>query len=69
MKAFKVFFYGFILVVYFVILHIFLPPIFQSGVKNAIDDFLVSPLTYWWIIFELIGLAIILDFIVWREFI
>ncbi len=65
MNAFKVFLYGTLLVIYFVILHIFLHPIFQSGVKNAIDDFLADPLTYWWGIFELIGLAIILGLIIY----
>lgn len=60
----KVLLYGSILVVFFVLLHIFFPPFYPSGIKSAIDTFFANPLTYWWYIFPLIGLITLLGFVI-----
>jgi cellulose synthase/poly-beta-1,6-N-acetylglucosamine synthase-like glycosyltransferase len=65
MKLTKLLLYGSVSVAYFVLLHMYLPPIFSSGVKRAIDRFILDPLTYWWFIFSLFGLFILLGFVIY----
>ncbi len=65
MKIGKIVLYGLILVVFYVILHLIFPPSFPSGVKGTIDLFFTNPLTYWWVIFPLIGLGFFLGLILY----
>lgn len=57
--------YTVILVIYFILLHIYFPPFLSAGTKNAIDTFISNPLTYWWFIFPLIGLITLLILIIY----
>jgi cellulose synthase/poly-beta-1,6-N-acetylglucosamine synthase-like glycosyltransferase len=43
----------------------YFPPFLSSGVKEAIDNFITAPLTYWWFIFPLIGLLMLLGFVLY----
>ncbi|MFX0029029.1 MAG: glycosyltransferase [Candidatus Hermodarchaeota archaeon] len=65
MKLSKLLLYGSVCVAYFVLLHMYLPPIFSSGVKRAINRFILDPLTYWWFIFPLFGLMMLLGFAIY----
>ncbi|MFX1501647.1 MAG: glycosyltransferase [Promethearchaeota archaeon] len=64
MKLSKLLLYGSICAAIFVLFHMYSPPIFSSGVKRAINRFLLDPLTYWWFIFPLFGLLMLLGFII-----
>ena len=64
MKILKVLIYGSVLVIFFVLLHIFFPPFWPSGIKITIDTFFTNPLTYWWYIFPLIGLIMLLGLVI-----
>ncbi len=65
MKLSKLLLYGSICVAVFVLFHMYSPPIFSSGVKRAIDRFLIDPLTYWLFVFPFIGLIMLLGFIIY----
>ena len=65
MKTSKLILYGSICVALFVLFHMYSPPIFSSGVKRAIDRFILDPLAYWWFIFPLIGLLMLLGFVMY----
>ena len=65
MKVSRVLLYGFVILVYFVLLHMYFPPFLSSGLKRAIDRYFTNPLTYWWFIFPLIGLIILLGLIIY----
>ena len=65
MKLSKLILYGSICTAIFVLFHMYSPPIFSSGVKRAIDRFILDPLTYWWFIFPLIGLLMLLGFVMY----
>jgi len=58
MKVSRVILYGSVWVVVFVILHMYFP--WSSGVKRAIDRFLLNFLDNWWYIFPFIGLIMML---------
>jgi len=60
MKLYRYLLYGSIWVVFFVLIYIYFPPFWTSGIKTSIDTFLSAPLTYWWFIFPLIGLFMLL---------
>ncbi len=64
MKILRYLLYGSVWVIVFVLLHMYFPPFWSSGVKRAIDRFILSPLTYWWFIFPLIGLIMLLGFVI-----
>ncbi|MGB5909831.1 MAG: glycosyltransferase family 2 protein [Promethearchaeia archaeon] len=57
--------YGLFWVVVYALIHIYFPPFWMSGVKRAIDTFIINPLTNWWFIFPLIGLAMLLGFVIY----
>jgi cellulose synthase/poly-beta-1,6-N-acetylglucosamine synthase-like glycosyltransferase len=63
MKTTKILAYGSVLVVYFILLHVFFPT--SSGIKGAIDTYFANPLTYWWFIFSLIGLFTLLGLVIY----
>ncbi|MFX1378865.1 MAG: glycosyltransferase [Promethearchaeota archaeon] len=65
MKLYRYLLYGAIWLVFFVLIHMYFPALWSSGVKEAIDTFLVAPLTYWWFIFPLIGLIMLLGFVLY----
>ncbi|MFX1567023.1 MAG: glycosyltransferase [Promethearchaeota archaeon] len=64
MKLYRYFLYGAIIIIFFVLIHIFFPPFWPSKVKEAIDTFLTAPLEYWWFIFPFIGLIMLAGFII-----
>jgi len=65
MKISKVLLYGSVLVIFFVIMHVYFPPSFSSSVKVSIDTFFTNPLTYWWFIFPLIGLLLLMGIVIY----
>ena len=65
MKISKVLLYGSVLVVFFILTHLYFPPSYPSGVKIAIDNFLFNPLTYWWFVFPLIGLLFLMGIVIY----
>ena len=65
MKLYRYLLYGAIWLVFLVVLYVYFPPFWSSGVKEAIDTFLGAPLTYWWFIFPLIGLIMLLGFVLY----
>jgi len=65
MKVSRVLIYGGVVVFYFLILHIFFPPFFSSGIKTAIDTFFLNPVLYWWFIFPLIGLIFLFGLLIY----
>lgn len=65
MKISKVLLYGSVLVIFFVLMHVYFPPSFSSSVKIAIDTYLANPLTYWWFIFPLIGLLLLMGIVIY----
>lgn len=65
MKISRILLYGGIVISYFILLHIFFPALISSGVKNAIDNFFLNPLLYWWFIFPLIGLIFLFGLLVY----
>ncbi|MFX1591350.1 MAG: glycosyltransferase [Promethearchaeota archaeon] len=65
MKLYRYLLYGSVWVALFILIHIYFPPFWSSGVKVAIDTFLAAPLTYWWFIFPLIGLIMLLGFVIY----
>lgn len=65
MGSFLKFLYGFVVVIFFVLLHVYFPPFLTSGTKIAIDTFFSDPLTYWWFIFPLIGLIFLLILVIY----
>ncbi|MFX1489450.1 MAG: glycosyltransferase, partial [Promethearchaeota archaeon] len=58
MKISRVLLYGSVWAVVFVVLHMYFP--WSSGVKRAIDRFLLNFLDNWWYIFPFIGLVMML---------
>ena len=56
--------YGFILIIFFGLLHIYFPSSFSSITKRAIDDFISDPLRYWWFVFPLFGLIVLLILVI-----
>ncbi|MFW9865254.1 MAG: glycosyltransferase [Candidatus Thorarchaeota archaeon] len=58
MKISRVLLYGFVWIVVFVVLHMYFP--WSSGVKRAIDRFLLNFLDNWWYIFPFVGLVMML---------
>ena len=65
MKIYRYLLYGSVWVAFFILMHMYFPPILSSGVKRAIDRFIMNPLTYWWFIFPLIGLIMLLGFVMY----
>jgi len=65
MKLYRYLLYGSIWLVFFVLLYMYFPPFWSSGIKTAIDTFLNAPLTYWWFIFPLIGLFLLLGLVLY----
>ncbi|TFF98220.1 MAG: glycosyltransferase [Promethearchaeota archaeon] len=59
MKITKIIPYVSILLAIFILLHIFFPGTWPSGVKALIDAFFLNPLMNWWCIFPIIGLGIL----------
>ncbi|MFW9829994.1 MAG: glycosyltransferase, partial [Candidatus Thorarchaeota archaeon] len=57
--------YGFFWVIVYALFHIYFPPFWLSGVKRAIDTFIINPLINWWFIFPLIGLIMLLGFVIY----
>lgn len=57
--------YGLVWVICYSLFHIYFPPFWLSGVKRAIDRFIINPLTNWWFIFPLIGLIMLLGFVIY----
>ena len=64
MKA-RVILYGFVWLIFFVLLHIYFPHSLPSGTKTAIDTFFANPLLYWWFVFPLIGLSVLLGLVIY----
>ena len=60
MKISRVLPYAVVVIAYFVLLHIFWPTQWNSGVKIAIDAFFANPLGNWLFIFPFIGLMLLL---------
>ncbi|MFO7797776.1 MAG: glycosyltransferase [Promethearchaeati archaeon] len=60
MKISRVLPYAVVVIAYFVLLHIFWPSQWNSGVKIAIDNFFANPLGNWLFIFPFIGLMLLL---------
>ncbi|MHA2289411.1 MAG: glycosyltransferase, partial [Promethearchaeota archaeon] len=65
MKIYRYLLYGSIWVVFLVLIYMYFPPYWTSGIKNSFDTFLSAPLTYWWFIFPLIGLLMLLGFVLY----
>ena len=65
MKLYRYLLYGSVWLVFFVLIYIYFPPFWSSGVKVAFDTFLSAPLTYWWFIFPLIGLIMLLGLVLY----
>ncbi|MFX0003032.1 MAG: glycosyltransferase [Candidatus Hermodarchaeota archaeon] len=65
MKFYRYLLYGSVWVIVFILLHMYFPHFWSSGVKEAIDTFLLNPLTYWWFVFPLIGLIMVLGFVLY----
>ena len=65
MKLSKLLIYGSVCVAFFVLLHMYLSPIYSSGVKRALYRFILDPLANWVFIFPLIGLVMLLGFVVY----
>ncbi len=65
MKILRYLLYGAVWVVCFNLFHMYLPPFLSSGVKRAIDRFILDPLNHWWFIFPLIGLIMLLGFVIY----
>lgn len=59
MKLIKVIPYGSIVIAILVLLHIFFPSSWPSGVKSLIDAFFLNPLQNWFLIFPVIGLIVL----------
>ena len=64
MKMSKVLLYGLVLIIFFVLAHLYFPVSYSSSVKSAVDTFLADPLTYWWFIFPLIGLLFLMGIVI-----
>ena len=54
MKLYRYFLYGAILVIFYILIHIYFPPYWPSKVKEAIDTFFTAPLEYWWFVFPFV---------------
>ncbi|MFX0075165.1 MAG: glycosyltransferase, partial [Candidatus Hermodarchaeota archaeon] len=65
MKMYRYLLYGSIWLVFLVVIYIYFPPFWTSGIKEAFDTFLSAPLTYWWFIFPLIGLMMLLGLVLY----
>ncbi|MFX1375909.1 MAG: glycosyltransferase [Promethearchaeota archaeon] len=65
MKLYRYLLYGSVWLVLFVLIHMYFPPHWSSGVKKGIDSFLTDPLTHWLFIFPLIGLFMLLGFVLY----
>ncbi|MBD3197215.1 MAG: glycosyltransferase [Candidatus Lokiarchaeota archaeon] len=65
MKKIRVLLYGIILLTLFVLLHIYFPETWSSGVFDSINSFFTNPLGLWWFVFPLIGLCILLGFVLY----
>lgn len=65
MKLYRYLLYGFFWLLVYILVYIYFPHAWSSGVKEAIDTFIESPLTYWWFIFPLIGLVMLLGFVLY----
>ncbi|MHA2398980.1 MAG: glycosyltransferase [Promethearchaeota archaeon] len=63
MKTSKLLLYGTICIAYFTLLHMYFPAAWPSGIKRAMDRFLINPLANWWYIFPFIGILLLLGFI------
>jgi len=64
MKLSRVLPYAVVVITYFVVLHIFWPSQWNSGVRIAIDAFFANPLGNWLFIFPFIGLMFLLALII-----
>ncbi|MFX0043981.1 MAG: glycosyltransferase, partial [Candidatus Hodarchaeota archaeon] len=64
MKISRYLLYGSVWVIVFVLFHMYLAPFWSSGVKRAIDRFILDPLIYWSFIFPLIGLVMLWGFVI-----
>ncbi|MFX0105310.1 MAG: glycosyltransferase [Candidatus Hodarchaeota archaeon] len=65
MKIYRYLLYGSFCVAFFVLIHIYFPPSWPSMTKGAIDALFTNPLTYWWVIFPLVGLIMLLGFVIY----
>ncbi|MFX1409970.1 MAG: hypothetical protein ACFFA6_06440, partial [Promethearchaeota archaeon] len=64
MKISRYLLYGSVWIIYFVLLHMYFPRFWSSGIIRGINRFLTNSITYWWYIFPLIGLIMLLGFII-----
>ncbi|TFF88093.1 MAG: glycosyltransferase family 2 protein [Promethearchaeota archaeon] len=65
MKKSKIILYSLPLIILFILLHIFFPPFLPSLVKIDIDRLFFDPISNWYLIFEFIGLMILLGFVIY----
>lgn len=65
MKKSRVIPYAIVVVIYFVLIHIYFPSTWPSGVKRGLDAYFSNPLTYWWGTFSVIGLGVLLGVIIY----
>ncbi|TFF86677.1 MAG: glycosyltransferase family 2 protein [Promethearchaeota archaeon] len=65
MSKYKVLIYSTILIISFILLHIFFPSFLPSEVKRDIDSLFLDPISNWYLIFEFIGLMILLGFVIY----
>ena len=65
MKKSKVILYSLILLPFFILLYIFFPPFLSSTIKMDIDNLFNNPITYWYLIFEFVGLMALLGFVIY----
>ena len=64
MKIYRYLLYGAVWLIIYVLIYLYFPTNWPSGIKSAIDLFFAQPLTYWWFIFPLVGLFMILGFVI-----
>ncbi|MBD3228982.1 MAG: glycosyltransferase [Candidatus Lokiarchaeota archaeon] len=65
MKKSKILLYSLPLVTLFILLHIFFPPWLSSQIKRDIDILFLDPISNWYLIFEFLGLMILLGFVIY----
>ncbi|MHA1270204.1 MAG: glycosyltransferase [Candidatus Helarchaeota archaeon] len=65
MKKLKIIIYSLIIIGIFLIIHLIYPTFLPSKLKNDIDILFINPFNNWYLIFEFIGLMVLLIFILY----
>jgi cellulose synthase/poly-beta-1,6-N-acetylglucosamine synthase-like glycosyltransferase len=65
MNKYKILMYTTILIIFFTILHVFFPSFLPSEIKKDIDSLFLDPISNWFLIFEFIGLMVLLAFVIY----